>query len=168
MAPKVISKVLEINNCPSEILLQVIYTSKFWEMISPVTNIEVNFTSPNVFYSKIVDEIKITGNFIKIPINMEGEMVLIDKGEESGKGHLIEFNVRENKEVRDLEGNIRIKAINPTKTKVGIFIHNFVLSSDFLNLIGKGAGELILRDKITKALRNIEKHCKTQKLEDLT
>jgi len=168
MTPKVISKVLEINNCPNETLIKALYTSKFWELLSPVSSIEVNFTSPNVFYSKIVDEIKITGNLLKIPINMVGEMVLIDKGEEPGKGKLIEFNVRENKDVRDLEGRIRIKALTPTKSKVGIFIHNFVLSSDFLNLIGKGAGELIIRDKITKTLRNLEKHCKTKKLEDLT
>lgn len=168
MTTKVISNVIEINNCPSASLIKAIYSAKFWETISPVTSIEVNFTSPNVFYSKIVDEIKITGNLLKIPINQEGEMVLEDKGDEPGKGKLIEFNVRENKDVRELEGRIRIKALNSSKTKVGIFIHNFILSSDFLNLIGKGAGELILRDKISKALRNIEQYCKTQKIEDLT
>ena len=94
---------------------------------------------------------------------MEGELVLSDKGEQEGKGRLIEMNVRNNKDVKDLEGRLRIKQISPSKSKVGVFIHNFKLSSDFLNLIG-GATELILRGKITDILRNLEKYCKTDSL----
>ena len=39
----------------------------------------------------IVDEINIG---LKIPIEMRGELVLIDKGEQGPQGRLIEFNVR--------------------------------------------------------------------------
>ena len=97
---------------------------------------------------------------------MEGELVLIDKGEEQNKGRLIEFNVRNNKNVKDLEGRLRIKALSPTKSKVGVFIENFTLSSDFLNLMG-GAADLTLQLKITDMIRNLEKYCKSKKLEEL-
>jgi len=166
MAPNAISKVLEIDNCNKEILSQAIFKAEFWKKVSPVTHIEVDFISPNVFYSKITDDVKITGNLLKIPITMEGDLVLMDRGEED-KGKLFEFNVRNNKDVKELDGNLRIKTINPMRTKVGIFIHNFELSSDFLNLIGKGAWEMILRTKITDLLRNVENYCKKNKLEDL-
>jgi hypothetical protein len=167
LSAKVISKVLEIENCNNELLLKALFKADLWETISPVTKIEVEFTSPNVFFSKITDEVGKVGELFKIPINMEGELVLIDKGEEPEKGNLIEFNVRNNKDVRHLEGRLRIKALTPDKTKVGVFIHNLVLSSDFLNLIGKGATELIMRSKVTGLLRNLEKYCKDHSLEEL-
>lgn len=158
---KVISKVLEIENCNKDIVLKAIYNPKFWEEISPVDKIEASFTSPNVLHTDIVDMIKV----VNIAIEMEGELVLVDKGEEEGKGHLIEFNVRNNKDVTDLEGNIRVKALSPSKSKIGVFIHDFKLSSNFLSLFG-GATELILRTKITGILRNIEKYCKTKDLKN--
>ncbi len=158
---KVISKVLEIENCNKDIVLKAIYNPKFWEEISPVDKIEASFPSPNVLHTDIVDMIKV----VNIAIEMEGELVLVDKGEEQGKGHLIEFNVRNNKDVTDLEGNIRVKALSPSKSKIGIFIHDFKLSSNFLSLFGS-ATELILRTKITGILRNIEKYCKTKDLKN--
>jgi hypothetical protein len=100
---------------------------------------------------------------IKIPIDMEGELVLNDKGEEEGKGRLIEFNVRKNKDVKVLEGNLRVRELSPTQSKIGVFIHHFTLSSDFMRLFG-GAAELTLRTKITDMLRNLEKLCKNQDL----
>ncbi len=162
-----ISKVLEINNCNSQLLLKALFKAGLWEVISPVSKIEVEFTGPNVFFSKITDEIGKVGDLFKIPINMEGEMVLIDKGEEPVKGHLIEFNVRNNKDVKELEDRLRIKALTTDKTKVGVFIHNLLLNSDFLNLIGKGAAELVLRTKVTGMLRNLEKYCREYSLEKL-
>ena len=81
MSAKLISKVLEIENCNSELLLKALFNAELWEEISPVAKIEVEFTSPNVFFSKITDEVGKVGDIFKIPINMEGEMVLIDKGE---------------------------------------------------------------------------------------
>ena len=167
MSAKVISKVLEIDNCNSEFLLKALFKAALWEEISPVAKIEVEFTSPNVFFSKITDEVGKVGDIFKIPINMEGELVLIDKGEDPGKGNLIEFNVRNNKDVRALEGRLRVKSLAPDKTKVGVFIHTLTLSSDFLNLLGKGAAEMILRTKVTGMLRNLEKVCKDNSLEDL-
>ena len=167
MSKKLISKVVEIDNCNNELLLKALFKAGLWEAISPVTKIEVEFTSPNVFLSKITDEVGKVGELFKIPINMEGELVLTDKGEEPGKGSLIEFNVRNNKDVRDLEGRLRVKALSPNKTKVGVFIHNLVLNSDFLNLLGKGAAEMILRTKVTGMLRNLEKFCKDHKLTEL-
>lgn len=158
---KVISKVLEIENCNKDIVLKAIYNPKFWEEISPVDKIEASFPSPNVLHTDIVDMIKV----VNIAIEMEGELVLVDKGEEEGKGQLIEFNVRNNKDVKDLEGNIRVKALSPSKSKIGIFIHDFKLSSNFLSLFGS-ATELILRTKITGILRNIEKYCKTKDLKN--
>ena len=158
---KVISKVLEIENCNKDIVIKAIYKPKFWEEISPVDKLEASFPSPNVLHTYIVDVIKV----VNIAIEMEGELVLVDKGEEEGKGQLIEFNVRNNKDIKDLEGNIRIKALSPSKSKIGVFIHNFELSSNFLNLFG-GATELILRTKITGILRNIEKYCKTKDLKN--
>ena len=122
---------------------------------------EAKFTSPNVLYTKIYDEIDI----VKIPIEMEGELLLADKGEEEGKGRLVEFNVRNNKDVRELEGRIRIKPLSPTKSKLGVFVESFSLSSEFLNLLGGGA-DLILQRKISEMLRNIEKYCKTKELQD--
>ena len=167
MSAKLISKVLEIDNCNCDLLLKALFKAAFWEEISPVAKIEVEFTSPNVFFSKITDEVGKIGDIFKIPIDMEGELVLIDKGEDLGKGNLIEFNVRNNKDVRDLEGRLRAKSITPDKTKVGVFIHTLTLSNDFLNLLGKGAAEMILRTKITGMLRNLEKLCKDRRLEDL-
>ncbi len=163
MPAKVISKVLEINNCKKEDLIKALYSAKFWEEISPVDKIEASFSAPNVLYTEIVEKIKI----INLSIEMAGEFVLIDKGEEPGKGHLIEFNVRNNKDLRKLEGNLRVKAISPSKSKVGVFIHVFIVESDFLNLIGKKTSELLLRTKITDLLRNLEKYCKTSDLKEL-
>ena len=157
-----ISKVLEINNCNKNSLLKAIYTPRFWEEIKPTKKLEAQFIAPNVLYTKVYDEI----NIVKVPIEMEGELVLIDKGDDPGKGRLIEFNVRNNKDVRKLEGRLRVKELSPNKSKVGVFIENFILSSDFLNLMG-GAADLTLQMKITDMLRNLEKYCKTKNLEDL-
>ena len=156
-----ISKVLEVNNCNNEILFQALFKAAFWEAINPTKKMEAKFTAPNVLYTKIYDEIDI----IKIPIEMEGDLLLADKGEDEGKGRLIEFNVRNNKDVRELEGRIRIKPLSPTKSKLGVFVESFSLSNEFLNLLGGGA-DLILQRKISEMLRNIEKYCKTKDLQD--
>ncbi|MFX0004542.1 MAG: hypothetical protein ACFE9C_10640 [Candidatus Hodarchaeota archaeon] len=162
MQDNIISKVVELENCNKDTLIQAIYTPEFWIMINPSKSMEAKFTAPNVLYTKIVDEI------INIKIEMEGELVLQDNGEqEGGKGRLIEMNVRNNKDVRELEGRMRIKAISNNKTKIGVFINSFRLGSDFLNLIGRSAAELTLRTKITEMLRNLEKYVKTKPLEDL-
>lgn len=151
-----ISKVVEVD-CPKEELLRVIYTREIWEEISPVARINIEFTAPNVFYSEIYDEIDI----IKIPIEMSGELVMIDKGEVTGKGNLIELNVRNNKDVEKLEARLRIKSLGPNLSKVGVFIHTFKLTSEFLNLLG-GASDLILRNKLAAILRNLQKYYKNR------
>lgn len=156
-----ISKVLEINNCNNEKLFQALYTPAFWEEINPSKKMEAKFIAPNVLHTKIYDEI----DLVKIPIEMEGELILSDKGEDEGKGRLIEFNVRNNKDIQELEGRLRIKSLSPTKSKVGAFIETFSLTSEFLNLLGGGA-DLILQRKISEMLRNIEKYCKTKDLQD--
>ncbi|NVM16529.1 MAG: hypothetical protein HWN80_02355 [Candidatus Lokiarchaeota archaeon] len=156
-----ISKVLEVNNCNNDILFQALYKAEFWEAINPAKKMDAEFTAPNVLYTKIYDEIEL----IKIPIEMEGELLLSDKGEDEGKGRLIEFNVRNNKDIRELEGRLRIKSLSPTKSKIGAFVETFTLSSEFLNLLGGGA-DLILQRKISEMLRNIEKICKTKDLQD--
>ena len=153
---------MEISNCPKDKFVQAIYKAKIWEELSPVTKIEVNFIAPNVFHSVIIDNIKV----VNIPVEMEGELVLTDKGEEEGKGRLIEFNVRNNKNVKALDGNLRVKALSSDKSKIGVFVHNFVLEDDFLKLFG-GAAELTLRTKITSLLRNLEKYCKSNDLKNL-
>ncbi|MHA1292724.1 MAG: hypothetical protein ACTSQJ_08675 [Promethearchaeota archaeon] len=159
-----ISKVLEIPNCDKEILLEAIYNStKFWEKLSPVYEIKAKFIAPNVLFTKFKEKIQV----INIIIEMEGELVLIDKGEVPGKGSLIEFNVRNNKDIKKLEGNLRIKKLPNENLKVGIFINEFILNSDFLNLLGKSTSEMILRIKITDLLRNLEKYCKNNKIENL-
>ena len=157
----VISKVLEIKNCKKEIFLEAIYKPKLWEELSPVNEMKADFVAPNVLHTNIVDYIKV----VNIPIEMEGELVLVDKGEEEGRGRLIEFNVRNNKDIKELDGNIRVKALSPNESKIGVFIHNFELSSNFLNLFGS-ATELVLRTKITALLRNLEKYCKSRDLKD--
>jgi hypothetical protein len=154
-----ISKVLEINNCNDNDLLKALYVAEFWEEINPSKKMEAKFTAPNVLHTKIYDEI----DLIKIPIEMEGELVLSDKGQDPGKGHLIEFNVRNNKDIRELEGRIRIKPLSPNKSKVGVFVDTFTLSSDVLRSIA-GVGDLVLQNKISEMLRNIEKYCKTKDL----
>jgi hypothetical protein len=156
-----ISKVLEVNNCNNEKLFQALYKSEFWEAFNPAKKMEANFTAPNVLHTKVYDEV----DLVKIPIEMEGELLLSDKGIDPGKGRLIEFNVRNNKDVRELEGRIRIKSLSPTKSKLGVFIDTFILTSEFLNLLGGGA-DLILQRKISEMLRNIEKICKTKDLQD--
>ena len=161
MTSKSISKVLEIENCPKDKLLEAIYKAEFWEAISPVSKIEAQMISPNVLFTKTVDTIKV----VNIPIEMEGELVLIDKGEEEGKGHLVEINVRKNENIKKFEGNLRIKALTNTKSKVGIFINKFILSNYFLDLFG-GAAELTLRSKLSDGLRNLEKYCKSNDLSD--
>jgi len=156
-----ISKILEVNNCNDKKLFQALYKPEFWEAINPAKKMEAKFTAPNVLYTKIYDEIDV----VKIPIEMEGELLLADKGEDEGKGRLIEFNVRNNKDIRELEGRLRIKPLSSTKSKLGVFVETFTLSSEFLNLLGGGA-DLILQRKISEMLRNIEKYCKTKDLQD--
>jgi hypothetical protein len=156
-----VSKVLEINNCNENDLLKALYVPEFWEEINPSKKMEAKFTAPNVLYTKIYDEV----DLIKLPIEMEGELVLSDKGQDPGKGHLIEFNVRNNKDIRELEGRIRIKSLSLNKSKVGVFVESFTLNSDFLRNIG-GVSDLVLQTKISEMLRNIEKYCKTKELKD--
>jgi hypothetical protein len=156
-----ISKVLEIDNCNDSDLLKALYVAEFWEEINPSKKMEAKFTAPNVLHTKIYDEV----DLIKIPIEMEGELILSDKGQDPGKGHLIEFNVRNNKDIRELEGRIRIKPLSPNKSKVGVFVETFTLSSDVLRSIA-GVGDLVLQKKISEMLRNIEKYCKTKDLKD--
>ncbi len=158
-----ISKVLEINNLNKNEFLQALFKEKMWERLSPVKEIHVEFIAPNVFHSKILDEV----NVVNFPIEMEGELVMVDKGEDQEKGRLIEFNVRNNKEVKDLEGNIRVKSLSEKKTKIGVFVHNFNLNSGFLNSVGKSASEMILRTKLNDLLRNLEKFCKDHDLKEL-
>ena len=154
-----ISKVLEINNCNGNDLLKALYIAEFWEEINPAKKMEAKFTAPNVLHTKIYDEV----DLIKIPIEMEGELVLSVKGQDPGKGHLIEFNVRNNKDIRELEGRMRIKPLSPNKSKVGVFVETFTLSSDVLRSIAS-VGDLILQNKISEMLRNIEKYCKAKDL----
>ncbi|MFW9948702.1 MAG: hypothetical protein ACFFKA_01080 [Candidatus Thorarchaeota archaeon] len=156
-----ISKILEINNCNKELLTQALYSADFWEKITPTKTIYAKFIAPNVLYSKFTDEI----NIVKLKVEMEGELVLLDKGEEEGKGRVIEFNIRNSKEVRELEGRIRVKYLSSVKSKVGVFIENFALEDNFLKLIGSAA-EFILQTKITEFLRNLEKFCKSSNLKN--
>ncbi len=156
-----ISKVLEIDNCNDSDLLKALYVAEFWEEINPAKKMEAKFTAPNVLHTKIYDEV----DLIKIPIEMEGELILSDKGQDPGKGHLIEFNVRNNKDIRELEGRIRIKPLSPNKSKVGIFVEIFTLSSDVLRSLAS-VGDLVLQNKISEMLRKIEKYCKTKDLKD--
>ncbi len=162
MSANIITKVLEINNCDKETLIRALYKAEFWEAIKPTKKLEAKFIAPNVLYSKMYDEM----DLIKVPIEMEGELVLTDKGEQEEKGRLIELNVRNNKDVRSLEGRLRIKEITPNKTKLGVYITKFTLSSDFLNLIGKSAA-YVLRRKISDMTRNLENFCKTNSLSSL-
>lgn len=163
-----ISKVLEINQCNKNLFLEALYKPKFWEIISPVKKIEAQFTAPNVLYTKINDDINLPGaNLVIAPIEMEGELVLVDKGEDKEHGRLIEFNVRNNKDIKELDGNMRIKELTPIKSKVGIYIHNFALSSNFLKLFGTAA-EFILQTKISSMCRNLEKFCKNNDLKNLS
>ncbi|MFX1313557.1 MAG: hypothetical protein ACFFHD_13265 [Promethearchaeota archaeon] len=162
MSANIISKVVELENCNKEDFIRALYKEDFWITTNPSKKMEAKFIAPNVLYTKILDEI------IKIPVEMEGELVLQDKGEQAEeKGRLIELNVRNNKDVKELEGHLRIKTITPTKSKIGVFIKSFTLSSDFLNLIGKNAAELALRTKITEMLRKLEHWLKINSLSDL-
>ena len=162
MSANIISKVVELENCNKEDFIRGLYKEEFWITINPTKKMEAKFIAPNVLYSKITDEI------VKIPVEMEGELVLQDRGEQSeGKGRLIELNVRNNKDVRELEGHLRIKELTPTNSKIGVFINSFTLSSDFINLIGKSAAEFTLRAKITEMLRKLERWLKSNSLNDL-
>ena len=154
-----ISKVLEIENCNKDVLIKSLYKSEFWEAVNPAKKMEAKFIAPNVLYSKIYDQISV----VNVPIEMEGELVLSDEGEQGEKGRLIDFNVRNNKDVKTLEGRIRVKSLSSTKSKIGVFVESLILTSDFLNLIG-GAADLILQMKITDMLRNLEKYCKSNDL----
>ena len=156
-----ISKVLEIDNCNKDELIKAIYTTSLWEKITPVQKIEVEFTAPNVLHCKIYDKIKV----VNVPIEMETEIVLSDKGEEAGKGHVIELNIRNNEQVQKLEGRLRIKALSSTKSKVGIFIDTIIFTNDFLKLLG-GAADMTFQLKVSDMLRNLEKLCKTRSLNE--
>jgi hypothetical protein len=162
LTKNIISKVVELDNCNKDLLIRALYTATFWETVNPAKKMEAKFISPNVLYTKVTDDI------VSIPVEMEGELVLQDKGEqEEGKGRLIEINVRNNKDVKELDGRLRIKEISTNKTKMGIFIKDFELNSDFLNLIGKNVSELTLRSKITEMVRNLERWVKNNSLNDL-
>ncbi len=161
MTTSIISKVVELDNCNKDLLVKALYTAKFWETVNPAKKMEAKFISPNVLYTKVLDDI------VSIPIEMEGELVLQDLGEQQeGKGRLIEINVRNNKDVKELEGRLRIKEISTNRTKFGIFINSFKLSSDFINLIGRNVSELTLRSKITEMVRNLERWVKNNSLND--
>jgi hypothetical protein len=162
LTTSIISKVVELDNCNKDLLVKALYTAKFWETVNPAKKMEAKFISPNVLYTKVLDDI------VSIPIEMEGELVLQDLGEQQeGKGRLIEINVRNNKDVKELEGRLRIKEISTNRTKFGIFINSFKLSSDFINLIGRNVSELTLRSKITEMVRNLERWVKNNSLNDL-
>ena len=162
MANNIISKVVELENCNKDSLIKAIYKPEFWLTINPAKKMHAEFSAPNVLFTKIEDEI------INIKVEMEGELVLQDKGEqEEGKGRLIELNVRNNKDVRELEGRMRIKALSNNKSKIGVFINSFSLSSDFLGLIGRSAAELTLRTKITEMLRKLDRWLKNNSLDNL-
>jgi hypothetical protein len=154
MVGLVCSKVVEVD-CAKEDFLDSIYKPKIWETISPVKEIKVEFTAPNVFFSEIYDEVDV----VKTPVEMEGELVMIDKGEVSGKGRLIELNVRNNKDVKQLDGRLRVKSLGSNKTKIGVFITTFELTSELLNMFGD-ASELVLRRKISEILRGLQKYLK--------
>jgi hypothetical protein len=161
LTTSIISKVVELDNCNKDLLVKALYTAKFWETVNPAKKMEAKFISPNVLYTKVLDDI------VSIPIEMEGELVLQDLGEQQeGKGRLIEINVRNNKDVKELEGRLRIKEISTNRTKFGIFINSFKLSSDFINLIGRNVSELTLRSKITEMVRNLERWVKNNSLND--
>lgn len=162
MPANIISKVIELDNCNKDTFVKAIYTPEFWLTVNPAKTMEAKFVAPNVLYTKITDDI------VNIKIDMEGELVLQNRGEqEGGKGNLIDLNVRNNEDVRELEGRIRIKKISSDKSKIGVYISNFTLSSDFLGLIGRAAAEFALRTKITEMLRNLEKWLKSNSLENL-
>jgi hypothetical protein len=162
LTASIISKVIELDNCNKDTLIKALYTAKFWETVNPAKKMEAKFTSPNVLYTKVIDQI------VNIPVEMEGELVLQDQGEtEDGKGRLIEINVRNNKDVKELEGRLRIKELSPNRTKFGIFISDFKLDSDFLNLIGRNVSELTLRSKITEMVRKLERWLKNNSLNEL-
>lgn len=161
LTSNIISRVVELENCNRDLLIKALYTEKFWETVNPAKSMEAKFIAPNVLYTKVTDEI------IKIPIEMEGELILQDEGDqEQGKGRLIELNVRNNKDVRELEGRLRIKTLSPNKTKLGVFIKSFKLGSDFLSLFGNVA-EFTLRNKITEMLRKLERWLKNNSLNEL-
>ena len=127
MSDNIISKVVELDKCNKDKLIKAIFKPEFWLTVNPSKTMQAEFLAPNVLYTKITDEI------INIKIEMEGELVLQDRGEQEGeKGRLIDLNVRNNKDVKELEGRMRIKAISSDKTKIGVFIDSFTLSSDFL------------------------------------
>ena len=162
MTANIISNVVELDNCNKDLLIKALYTAKFWEIVNPAKKMDAKFIAPNVLYTKVTDEI------VNIPVEMEGELVLQDEGEqEEGKGRLIELNVRNNKDVRELEGRLRIKALSPNKSKLGVFIKSFKLGSDFLNLIGRSVAEYTLRNKITEMLRKLERWVRNNSLPDL-
>jgi hypothetical protein len=154
-----ISKVLEIENCKKEDLIKALYEPEFWKAITPVQKIEAKFIAPNVLYNKIYDQVSL----IKVPIELESELVLSDKGEEAGKGRLIEINIRNNNEIKNMEARLRIKDLTSSKSKVGIFIDELSFSNDFLSLLG-GAADMILQTKITEMMRNLQKLCKVKDL----
>ena len=161
MTSSIISKIVELD-CNKDLLVKTFFSAKFWETVNPAKKMEAKFISPNVLYTKVIDEI------VNIPIEMEGELVLQDMGEQAeGKGRMIEINVRNNKDIKDLEGRLRIKELSASKSKLGIFITHFNLNSDFMNLIGKSVAELTLRNKITEMVRNLERWVKNNSLNDL-
>jgi len=162
LTTSIISKVIELDNCNKDSLIKALYTAKFWETVNPAKKMEAKFIAPNVLYTKVIDQI------VNIPIEMEGELVFHDQGEsEDGKGRLIEINVRNNKDVKELEGRLRIKELSANRTKFGIFISSFKLGSDFLNLIGKSVSEFTLRNKITEMVRKLERWVNNHSLNDL-
>jgi hypothetical protein len=156
-----ISKILEIENCNKDNLVKAIYTTGLWEKITPVDKIQVEFIAPNVMHSKIFDQIKV----VNVPIEMDTEIVLTDKGEEAGKGRLIELNVRNNEQVQKMEARLRIKSLSSTKSKVGIFIDTIIFTNDFISLLG-GAADMVFQSKVSDMMRALEKHCKNSSLNE--
>ena len=66
MTTSIISKVVELDNCNKDLLIKALYTAEFWEIVNPSKQMEAKFISPNVLYTKVIDQI------VNIPVKMEG------------------------------------------------------------------------------------------------
>jgi hypothetical protein len=159
----IMSEIIEVQNASEEKILKKLREADFWIQIIPAKQKIVEMRAPNVLYTSISEEIRMDllglANIKPIKLEFEGELVLEDKGSDEN-GHFLDFNVRKNTLITELEGRLRLKKISngiSNGLKVGIFIYVFKINNQFLGSLGQNAADLILRSKLRELLELAKK-----------
>ncbi|MHA1340470.1 MAG: hypothetical protein ACTSRZ_09605 [Promethearchaeota archaeon] len=157
MSKKPILSIIENIKSPlnEKELTQKLEDKDFWEKIIPTKEKLVKKKAPNVLFIIINEEFQFDPvGITKLSLKIEGELLFERKGADM-KGEIVDFYIRNNTHLDELDGRIRIRK-NREMLKIGVFIYSLRVKNIDLN-IGQQAIEFVLRTKIREMLKNIEK-----------